>query len=48
MQFLERRNGIARRVYNRLVTDARFSEERILAGEQWRLNAPIPGGRYSA
>ena len=35
---LERRNGLARGIYNRLVEDDRFSIEKILGEVQWRLN----------
>ena len=45
---LERRNVLARRMYNRLVTGARNSGKEILAEEQWRLNALISGCGNSA
>ena len=42
---LERRSGLARGIYDRLVEDDRFSSEKILGEVQWRLNTmPSPGG----
>ena len=45
---LQRRNGLARGIYYRLVTDARFSGGQISAEVQWRLNTVICGSGYSA
>ena len=42
------RNGLARGIYNRLEEDDRFSGTQILAEVQWRLNALISGGGFSA
>ena len=44
----ERRNGLARRIYNRLVADGRSWGKQILSEVQWRLNALISAGGYSA
>ena len=44
---LERRSGLARGVYNRLVADGRVFGGQILAEVQWRLNALMSGGAYS-
>ena len=43
-----RRNGLARGICNHLVSDGRYAGKRILAEVQWRLNALISGGWYSA
>ena len=45
---LERRNGLARGIYNRLVEDDRFSSEEILGEVQWRLNAMLSTSGFSA
>ena len=45
---LERRNGPAHGIYNRLKEDDRFPVRQILAGAQWRLNTLTSGGGFSA
>ena len=45
---LERRNGLARGIYNKLVEDDRFSSEKILGEVQWRLNAMLSSSGFSA
>ena len=45
---LERRNGHARRIYNRLVAGGRLSGNRNPAEVQWRLSALIAEGWFSA
>ena len=45
---LERRNRLARGIYNRLLEDARFSGEQTPAEAQWRQNTLISGGGDSA
>ena len=44
----ERRNGIARRIYNRPMADDRFPSKQIPSGVQWCLITLIPAGGYSA
>ena len=45
---LERRNGLARGIYNRLIEDDRFSSGRILSEVQWCLNTMLSAGGFSA
>ena len=45
---LERRNGLARGIYNRIREGGRFSGRQILSEVQWRLNALISAGGFSA
>ena len=45
---LERRNGIARGLNNRLIADYGDSGRRMLAEAQWRLNAMIPASELPA
>ena len=45
---LERPNGIARGLYNRLAADSRFSGKQILSEAQWCLNTRISEGGHSA
>ena len=45
---LERRNGLARGVYNRWVEADRFSGKQIVAEARWCLNTLVYGGGYSA
>ena len=45
---LERRNGHARGIYNRLVADNRYSGKQISGEVQRRLNTLISGAGYSA
>ena len=45
---LERRNGLARGIYNRLVEDDRFSSEKILGEVQWCLNTVLSTSGFSA
>ena len=45
---LERRNGPARGIYNRLVEDDRFSKKMILLEAQWCLNTMLSACRFSA
>ena len=45
---LERRNGLARGIYNRMMADGRFSGKQVLTEVQWRLNALISASGYSA
>ena len=45
---LERQNGLARGVYNRLVAGDRPSGKQFSAEAQWRPTAPISGGGSSA
>ena len=45
---LERRNGLARGIYNRLEEDDRFPGGQILAEAQWCLNTLISGGGFLA
>ena len=44
----ERRSGLARGIYNRLCEDGWFPSRQILGEAQWRLNARIPAGGFSA
>ena len=44
---LERRNGIARGIYNRLIAEDRYPGRRILAGVEWRLNIMVSAIGYS-
>ena len=44
----ERRDGLARSIYNRLKEDNRFSCTHTLAEAPWRLAALIPGSGFSA
>ena len=45
---LERRNGLARGNFNRIREDDRFTGRQILSEVQWRLNALISAGGFSA
>ena len=45
---LERRNGLARGIYNRLKEDDRSSGTQTVAEAQWRLDTLISGGGFSA
>ena len=45
---LERRNGLARGIYNRLVEDGRFLSKTFLSEVQWCLNAMLSSGGFSA
>ena len=45
---LERRNGLARGIYKRMMADGRFSGRRVLTEVQWCLNTLIPASEYSA
>ena len=45
MWLLERRNGLARGIYDRLVADARFASKKIFAEPQYRLHTLLrPSG----
>ena len=44
----ERRNGLARGIYNRLIEDDRFSSGEILGEVQWCLNAMLSSSGISA
>ena len=46
-RILERRNGLARGICNRLVADDRFSGKQFSAEGQRRLNSLISGGGFS-
>ena len=45
---LERRNGLARGIYNRLKEDRHYTGPRILAEVQWCLNTLVSASGYSA
>ena len=45
---LERRNGLARGIYNRLKADRYYTGPQILAEAQWRLNTLVSASGYSA
>ena len=45
---LERRNGLARGIYNRLKADRYYTGPQILAEVQWRLNTLVSASGYSA
>ena len=45
---LERRNGLARGIYNRMMADGRFSGKQVLTGAQWCLNTLISASGHSA
>ena len=45
---LERRNGLARGIYNRLIEDDRFSNKTIPSEVQWRLNTMLSASGFSA
>ena len=45
---LERRSGLARGSYSRLVADGRFLSKQSVSEVQWCLNTCIPGGGFSA
>ena len=45
---MERRNGITRGIYNRLIEDDRSSIGRILSEVQWCLNSAISAGSFAA
>ena len=45
---LGRRSGLARGTYNRLIEDARFASEQILARAQWCLDSMISAGGFPA
>ena len=44
---LERRNGLVRGIFYRLIAHDRFSDKQIPSGVQWRVNALIPAGGNS-
>ena len=46
-RILERRNVLAREMYDRLVADGRFCGKQILAEVHWRLNALLSGIGHS-
>ena len=46
-RIVERRNGLAHGIHNRLVADYRCSDKQISPKVQWCLNTLIPGGGYS-
>ena len=45
---LERRNGLARGIYNRLIVDDRFSSDTILSEVQWCLNTMLSSSVFSS
>ena len=45
---VERRNGFARGVYNRLIEGDRFSDKKILSEVQWRLNTMLSASGFPA
>ena len=47
-QGVERRNGLARGIYNRLEADRYYTGPQILAEAQWRLNTLVSASGYSA
>ena len=45
---LERRNGLARGIYNRIMADGRYSGKQVLAEVQWCLDSMVSSSGYSA